>query len=186
MLSFKPLVTLLLAAALVGCADRTDTITGQPLPHDTKNLSIHLPGKPPVRFVAPSGWRIAQQPERTQNFTYVLSHDGKFEEPFLTVSCDKAAVTPDTDQIAWHEARLRALRADPFGDAGLEQRQEEHDADNDSVLIYYYIAVDGERLSAMIPEEGYTTEVRLEAQSPADIVANEPAFLAVLHSLHTR
>ena len=90
------------------------------MPHDPKNLYIHLPGKPPVRFVAPSGWRIVQQPERTQNFTYTFSRDGSFEEPLLSVSCAKASVTPDTDQIAWHEARLRAYRANPFGDAGLE------------------------------------------------------------------
>ena len=81
--------------------------------------------------------------------------------------------------------RLRAYRSGS-DDVGMEQDGLEHSADEDFVLAYGYVEVDGAKLRAMIPEKGFTMEAALEAQSCEDTTSNRPAFLAVLHSLHTR
>ena len=191
----------LLATLLVGCTGDHPNDSHNPLPRDgrplssrlpdprdKRHLSIRLPDGPQVSFVAPRGWHIIQQPERTQNFTYVLARVGTREEPCLSVSCNKARVDHGTNQETLQADRLRGYRSDPspFSDAGMEQDSVDYSADQDSVFVNYYVGVDGEKLIAIIPEEGFTTEVALEAQSREDITSNRPVFLAVLHSLHTR
>ena len=210
MTAAKLTTTSLLAALLVGCAsrhaedsshllpsvvvksddrsrpgDHTDD-SGHPLPRDKRHLSIRLPDGPQVIFVVPAGWYIIQQPERTQNFIYVLARVGSREEPHIWVSCDKARVVHDTNQETLQADRLHGYRSGPFGYAGMEQDSTQNSADGNFVFVNYYVGADGEKLVAIIPEKGLKTEVFLEAQSREDITANRPAFLAVLHSLHTR
>ncbi|MDQ3622386.1 MAG: hypothetical protein M3463_07860 [Verrucomicrobiota bacterium] len=169
-------------AALTGCANHTD-LQHQPLPRDQRHLSIVVPDRGRVSFMLPPGWHVVQRPSGG-NPGYVLKKE-PLGDVSLSVFCHKAAVTPDTDANQLANKKLDGLR-DPFGSAGCEQIESEETGDGKMALIYLYVA-DGEELCAIIPDKGFWTEVTLHTiQSIQDLAANRPAFLALLHSLHTR
>jgi hypothetical protein len=160
-----------------------------PLPRDQRNLSIAIPGKSPIRFVAPLGWHIIQQPEREQNFTYVLSRKwGSFEQPTLVVWCEKAPVSTNFEQgeLQWENLRRSRGHGEcgSAEEAGFTQDSWPHTADGRDAWVYHYVGSNKQELRAIIPENGFTTTMALWAQTPEDIVANRRAFLALVRSYH--
>jgi hypothetical protein len=181
MISIKLVPSLVIAVALAGCASHTDA--RHPIPRYQRHLSITFPGKSPVTFVAPWGWHIIQQPERTQNFTFVLSRTGA-QEPSLMVSCDKPMGTADYDE-ALQVQLLKVVRRhgdSRWSNVGFIQDSSQNLADGRQALVYHWVGNDGEQLIALIPEDGFVTEIALFAQSSEDIVANKRAFVALLTS----